>query len=909
MFATLGVICAAALDPALAEAMASNAPSGNNPQDAGTGIDRGRSWGLEGGAVEIEIPKDRPARAVALVFSVSSFRPLPDFDARKLALDVRDRNDVGWRRLDGEWRVDESLRYRRSLAAGAGDVILWAPLGDASCEAVRISGLPERSRMRLSDVLPLRSVPSTPAPEPRADSRRETVLGVPEQRELPAERIRAIAAYDGDLLGEEILARGEPSFGDVSRIAYSFPGTAALGLPRAKEEAGILWNGTIVVPGRASDGRRVPRLIAPLLGEPLVPWGVERSVRRKLATDPPLRVTVEASFDSLAAREVAFVAPGSTTDGDLHVRFAIENPSGASERVRFGIATVIREFGRAPWEPEDPAVPLLAEDPRLAQGTGIVSAGGRAILRVRGTVGFVANGTESVLSCEREIAAGERVEIDVAIPLGEAGPEALAAAPTFDEALARARDVWSDVFVRAARMDLPESRIEGLYRASLAQLLIAADGDVIPYGMFPSIYDREVLGVEEIWEMEALASFGFGREAIDLIRGTYFTAGHLNKRTKHHQYRNGLTASSAWRLFEITRDERLLADAPDVLLPLSAWTREKRRTAGDGSAPGAPLRAGLLPRHLYGGDIEEPCHSLYGNFTCWRGLRDTGLLLAEAERRDEAKDLLEEAAAYRARILDVCAAIARRDADPPFLPFRLEETADEPTSKEYYQLFGPLALETGCLPRGGDLANLVIGAIEKGPRLIARQARFGEPAGLDALYTRGLSVEWLRGERRRDFLLGFYAQQAFAFDRDVLTSPEVMPIFFTRTQRREEELRRLDGRRRTDPCAAGPATFLLSLRDMLVLEERDEDDLPTGRLIIGAGIPSAWLRDGARILAGPIATAFGPVTISIEVGRGAHGRTAVEIPAGRGPRAIVLRLPGREDRIATAPGTRADMEF
>lgn len=727
--------------------------------------------------------------------------------------------------------------------------------------------------------------------------------------EIPPERVREIAAYKGDLLAEEILARGEPTFEDLARIAYSFPGTAVLGLPRAREEAGILWNGTIVVPGRSPDGRRVLRLVVPLLGDSLAPWGVEAQVRRRLATDPPLRVEVEASLGGLAAREVALVAGGSTAEGDLHARFAVENASGAPQRVRFGIATWIREFGRPPWEPEESAVPFIAEEARRADATGVLSAGGRAILRARGPLAFATNGTQSTLTFEGEIAPGDRIEIDIAIPLGEASPEALAAAPEFSAARESARGLWSDVFGRAARLKVPEARLEDLYRASIAQLLLAADGDVIPYGMFPSVYDGEVFGVEEIWEMEALASFGFGREAVELLRGTYFRPAHLDKRSKHHQYRNGLTASVSWRLFELTRDEKLLAEAPGVLLPLAAWTREKRRTAGDGSEPGAPLHAGLLPRHLYGGDIEEPCHSLYGNFSCWRGLRDTGLILAEAGRLEESKEILAEAAAYRARILEVCSAIAKRSADPPFLPFRLEETADEPSSKEYYQLFGPLVLETGCLPRGGELAGLVIGAIEKGSRLIARQARFGEPLGLDAHYTRGLLAEWLRAGRRRDFLLGFYAQQAFAFDREVFTAPEVMPIFFSRAARRAEELRRLNGVRRSDPCAAGPATFLLSLRDMLVLEERDADDLLTGRLVIGAGIPSAWLREGSLVRAGPIATAFGPIAVSIEVGPGGHGRAIVEAPGHNRLRAVVLRLPERDERIAPASGPRVEFAF
>ncbi|MEW6072199.1 MAG: discoidin domain-containing protein [Planctomycetota bacterium] len=853
--------------------------------------------------IEIELPGDRPAAALGLLLASAGFRSFPDFAPGELVVELAPPGAGEWRPARVEWRADARAGGRRSLAIGLGEGLLWTRLPSGTAGRARISGFPARSSLRFAEVLALDSAPLS-----RAASPVEANLGVPVQPELPPARVTAIAQHAGDLLAAEMLPAGEPSFEALAGIAYSLPGTAALGLPFATEEAGVLWNGTILVPGRTADGRRLPRLFTPLHGDLLLPWGVESAVHRRLM-EGPVRVEVEAPLGALEARETAFVAPGAGTDGDLHLRFEIGNRTDAPHELRFAIATVIRARGRAPWEGTEDDVDLAAEVPRHDEATGVLASGGHAIARTRGPFALEANGEESLLVCERSLAPHESIALDLVVPLGDASVEALAAAPDHASAVESAGALWSGILARAAGIELPEPRLGFLYRASLAGLLIAADGDVLPYGAFPGIYDGEVFGVEEAWEMEALASFGFGVEAMKLLRGTYLRPEHLDKRSKHHQYRNGLTPALAWRIYELTRDPALREDSLAVALPLAEWTRARRRESGEGTEAGAPLHAGLLPEHFYGGDLEEPCHALYGNLACWRGLRDTALLLAEAGRAGESAALLAEAAAYRERILEVCAAIAKRDADPPFLPFRLEEERDTPSSGEYYQLFGPLVLETGCLPREGALQRLVIEAIEKGPRLVARQARFGAPLGLDAHYTRGLMAEWLRAGRRADFLLGFYAQQAFAMDRDVASAPEVTPIFFTAAQRREEELRRLTGAYGSDPCAAGPATFLLYLRDMLVLEERDADDLPTGRLILGAGVPAAWLRPGARIAAGPIATAHGPIRFSLAVAADGRGRLRIEGDAARRPRELVLRFPGRAERTVPTASAHVEIEL
>ena len=60
---------------------------------------------------------------------------------------------------------------------------------------------------------------------------------------------------------------------------------------------------------------------------------------------------------------------------------------------------------------------------------------------------------------------------------------------------------------------------------------------------------------------------------------------------------------------------------------------------------------GLVRKFGYGGDVHAPAHSLYNNITCWRGLRDTGLMLKLLGDKATGERYLAEAEKLRGRIL------------------------------------------------------------------------------------------------------------------------------------------------------------------------------------------------------------------------------------------------------------------
>jgi hypothetical protein len=139
-------------------------------------------------------------------------------------------------------------------------------------------------------------------------------------------------------------------------------------------------------------------------------------------------------------------------------------------------------------------------------------------------------------------------------------------------------------------------------------------------------------------------------------------------------------------------------------------------------------------------------------------------------------------------------------------------------------------------------------------------------------------------------------------DPAVYSMPEVIPFLTSPAQRRETELVCLtdwrhapEGRTESwtlaDPCTAGPGVMVKHLRSMLVLEELDSDDLPTGAVLLLAGVPDTWFDPGKRIEVRDLPSFFGPVSLSC-VSDDREVRIHFEAPEGkaRGLRRIELPI-------------------
>lgn len=486
----------------------------------------------------------------------------------------------------------------------------------------------------------------------------------------------------------------------------------------------------------------------------------------------------------------------------------------------------------------------------------------------------------------------------LAIPVGGGAAVTKIDEHLWASALEDFREYWDDLLPRDAWLELPEKRLNDLYRAVLAQLLINADGDIMPYGAGPSAYEGKLYGVEEGFAMMALAQFGLAQDAARYMDATYLTDEFLRKVPKytgyadrHQQYRNGLQPTYAVQLYRLTGDRAWIEGHIDLIREAAEWTIEQRRRTMVEEDGERPLHWGLLPKWSYGGDIAGlQCHALYPNFACWRGMLETAWLMERRGEADAARRYYDEASAYRALLEGVVDRIYRDDQEPPFLPLRIY--GEEPVGDDYYQLFAGTLLDLFPFDLAGHRLRYVTDYLEDGNLTFCLMPRFRRDVGaggLDGLYGLGYMLTKLHQDRIDEFLLGFYGYLAFNLERDTFAARETNLIYASdlhvRSEYRVPDI--------SDPVPCSAAVPLLLLREMLVAEARSGGDLPGDELHLLRGAPRRWFADGETIRLRNMPTHFGEISCEV-VSAADDGRIEATVVAPRRPgsrwEAIHLRL-------------------
>ncbi|MBN2022189.1 MAG: hypothetical protein JW809_05300 [Pirellulales bacterium] len=673
-------------------------------------------------------------------------------------------------------------------------------------------------------------------------------------------------------LEDDILASGEEaSFESLSLAALSMtPVRALLGLKDTPDEIGVAWDGTVLADDTLtfSIGEKRRRL-----------RDVRDTARRTLLDGWRPGTLVEGRLDDLAVRQTAFVCPTDDKDspGVLWVRVELENLSARPVRtcVEADLAG-----GQAPK--------AVARDGQIVRGDAIVLAS-----RPAGTAGAGPNR----LRVEISLAPRGTAQADFIYPQGSLGTGTPAShgARSFDEALVAFRRYWDDLLAPAATIETPEDRVNRLYKAVLAQIFINADGNVMYYGAKPSVYERSLFGIEESYCMRALAFSGFGPDAQRYMSATYLTPRFLSKvdqcvpRARHQQYRNGLQPHYAATVYRLTRDRSWIAAHAPLLKQCAEWTIAQRRKTMVLEDGRKPPHWGLLPKWAYGGDIGEMlCYPLYPNFCCWRGLVDTAWLMEELGDEAAARRYADEAREYRAALDAVVESLYRKDARPPWLPLRLG--TDRVDEGEFYQLFAGCLLDVKPWDPRGPQTRYVTDFLKADNRAFCLLPRFRSygadsgveashdigPGGLDGIYGMGYVTTMLHADAVPEFLLGFYGYLAFNLDHETFVGRETNLIYASDLHvRGSYSMPDI-----SDPLPCASAVALLYLRDMLVTEERCEHGNASGKLLLLAGAPRDWFRDGQSIRLANMPTPYGPMSLDV-ISRAQAGRIDATISPPR----------------------------
>jgi hypothetical protein len=324
---------------------------------------------------------------------------------------------------------------------------------------------------------------------------------------------------------------------------------------------------------------------------------------------------------------------------------------------------------------------------------------------------------------------------------------------------------------------------------------------------------------------------------------------------------------------------------------------------------------GLLRKERYGTDLGLGVYGLHSQAVALQGLRGMSAVWAQTGYPALAKQASLVAARLAAGLREAMWSSATRLADGSlFVPIALVDGKERPYDNltdtrrgSYWNLVMPYALASGLFPSGSSEATGVLRYMQwHGSRFLGlvrfrahsggRNPGYRAPGSDDAY---GVNVaRFLADNHQPDQLvLGLYGQLAAGMTPGTFVSGEGATIGPVRGEYYRSMFR--------PPNSASNAFFLETLRLMLVHETAGQDGAPRG-LEIAYATPRSWLRAGRRIVVRGARTSFGPVSYSLEAGKGSiHVRLSVPRRAALRTLRLRLRLPEGQRITGVALGGRA----
>ncbi len=460
-------------------------------------------------------------------------------------------------------------------------------------------------------------------------------------------------------------------------------------------------------------------------------------------------------------------------------------------------------------------------------------------------------------------------------PTGSPIPTLSAAA--YDEQRTACVTTWQALLTAGMQLQTPEKVVNDAWRSTLIGNFMIADGDRMNYSTgnaYAKLYQGECGD-----SLLSLLLYGQDTTARSVLRPIM---EFYREATRFHV--------AGQKLQLLTQYYWMTRDAGAVRANEDMWRRSLDLILNN-REPGS----GLLPKDNYAGDISEQVYSLNSNANCWRGMRDLAVVLDELGDHDESRRLLGVAAEYRKAILAAVEKSERRGTQPPFIPVALlaDEPAHDPLTSNrigsYYDLMAPYIIGSGVFGPGNEREEWLIrylqqhGGISMGMvRTEPHQGEFNGYHGVVPLYGLRYLLALLRRDEVDQALVGFYGQLAQGMTPDTYIGGEGTRFLHGDADGRTMYL---------PPNSTNNATFLLTLRYLLVQDwDLDDDGRPeTLRLLYG--VPRRWLGDGQRITLRDAPTAFGKVSLEVE-SRLSAGEVRVSLTAPpRAPRQVSIRVP------------------
>lgn len=331
--------------------------------------------------------------------------------------------------------------------------------------------------------------------------------------------------------------------------------------------------------------------------------------------------------------------------------------------------------------------------------------------------------------------------------------------------------------------------------------------------------------------------------------------------------------------YRYTRDSAWVRRMAPRMVRMCRWLTSHRDVQAQGAAHG-------LIRFRPYCDFAEPTVNYTGNTSCCVGMEEAARALASVGLKSESAEIARAAAGFRRDILaSMDHSIIHRDgiAILPIEPLTHRILMDSGyRADDYYGLIALGMLECGFFRPDDPRAQIIVRFLEQRGGLTLSMCRF-RGTTIDHAYSYGYWLNCLQMGKIERALLGFYGSLAYGMSRDTYSGVEVTDLATGNNER-------------TEPHLYSATQQLRLLRMMLVREEGDT-------LVLGGGIPRAWLAPGKVVRVDRAPTPWGEVSYKLE---GIPGGIRVNVQhKSPGPRIlrIVLRNPlhTRAMRLAGAP--------
>ncbi len=450
-------------------------------------------------------------------------------------------------------------------------------------------------------------------------------------------------------------------------------------------------------------------------------------------------------------------------------------------------------------------------------------------------------------------------------------------AQSFDQRHAECRAYWLEKLGAAAKIRVPEPRIDEMIRAGLLHL------DLVTYGLEPSGTLTPTIGVYSpigsesspiIQFMDSMGWHDTARRSLTYFLDKQHGDGFMQN-FGGYMLETGAALWSMGEHYRYTRDQAWVRSiAPKLVKACEYMQRWRARNLReDLRGKGYGMQEGKTA------DPEDPFRSFMLNGYSYLGFQRVGEMLAGIDPAQSAKWTKEAEEMKR----DIRAALFETMGRSPVVP--LADGTWCPTVPPWVEYRGPLTLYAdggewfthGAMVSRDSLLGplyLVFQEVVDPSELAAevllnshsdlmttnRNAAFSQP-----YYSRHAVTHLRRGEAK-PFLSAYYNTMTALADRETYTFQE--HYFGASPHKTHEE-----------------GWFLMDTRWMLYMERGKTLEL------LG-GIPGAWLANGQRIELDRVASYFGPLTLRVESKLDQDRIVAeIECSSERRPATVEIRLP------------------